>query len=132
MADGAGASNRVRAFYFAGAVVLAAIVATACGSGPTAPSGNATITISAAGIAPSEVRIRRWNHVTFVNTDARPHSMVSDPVDVHSECPPVNRVGFLQPGESRDTGALDLTGSCGFHDHLNQTDAGLRGRIIVE
>jgi hypothetical protein len=39
----------------------------------------ATITISAAGVSPIDVRIRRWSFVTFVNNDSRPHSMVSDP-----------------------------------------------------
>jgi plastocyanin len=124
--------RRRRAFYLGEAAIFAAFLAAACDSAPTAPSAAATITISSAGVMPREVRIRRWDRITFVNNDTRPHSIVSDPIDVHSECPPVNRVGFLQPGESRDTGALELSGTCGFHDHINQSDAGLRGRIIVE
>ena len=113
------------------ALFLAALIA-GCDSGPTAPSAAATITISAAGVSPREVRIKAWNYVTFVNNDTRPHAMVSDPVDAHTQCPPVNRVGFLQAGESRDTGTLNLTGVCGFHDHDNQSDAALKGRIVVE
>ena len=81
---------------------------------------------------PKEIRVKRFAHVTFVNNDTRPHSMVSDPIDEHTQCPSVNRVGFLQPGESRETFALDLTGVCGYHDHLNKPDATLKGRIVIE
>jgi plastocyanin len=112
--------------------VLVAAAVGACDSGPTAPSAAATITIGQAGVSPSEVRIKSWSYVRFVNNDTRPHSIVSDPVDAHSQCPPLNRVGLLQPGESRDTGTLNLPGVCGFHDHGNQGDAGLKGRIVVE
>ena len=119
-------SRRVRA-----ALLFAALIG-GCESGPTAPSAAATITIGPAGVSPGEVRIKSWNYVKFVNNDTRPHSIVSDPVDAHSQCPPLNRVGLLQPGESRDTGTLNLTGVCGFHDHDNHGDASLRGRIVVE
>ena len=119
-------SHRVHA-----ALLFAALIA-GCESGPTAPSAAATVTIGPAGVSPGEVRIKSWSYVTFVNNDTRPHSIVSDPVDAHTQCPPLNRVGLLQPGESRDTGTLNLTGACGFHDHDNQGDARLRGRIVVE
>jgi plastocyanin len=103
-----------------------------CSSSPSAPSAAATITIGASGVSPAEVRIESWSQVTFVNNDTLPHTIVSDPVNLHSDCPQINRVGTLRPGESRNTGTLNLTGTCGFHDHGNQNDAGLRGRIVVE
>jgi plastocyanin len=104
-----------------------------CGSSPSAPSGiaAATISIGPNGVSPSEVRIRAWSQVQFVNNDSRIHSMASDPLDQHSDCPPINFVGTLQPGESRNTGTLNLTRTCGFHDHLNETDQRLWGRITV-
>jgi plastocyanin len=115
-------------------VLLLLLPLAACGSNPAAPSEPAaTITIGAAGVFPAEVRIKAWGQVRFVNNDSRLHTMVSDPVDVHSQCPPLNLVGVLQPGESRNTGTLNLPGTCGFHDHVNKTDANLpgtnRGRI---
>ena len=113
------------------ALTLAALLAGACDS-TMGPSPPATITVGAAGVVPREIRIKRFDHVTFINNDTRVHNMVSDPINVHTQCPEVNRVGLLQPGESRDTFDLDLTGVCGFHDHLNQSDATLKGRIIVE
>jgi hypothetical protein len=103
-----------------------------CGSSPNAPTAAATITITVNGVTPKEARIKAWNYVTFVNQDSRPHVMVSDPVDLHSQCPPLNRIGLLQPGESRDSGTLNLGGVCGFHDHNNTSDTTLQGRILVE
>jgi hypothetical protein len=70
--------------------------------------------------------------VTFVNNDTRTHTIASDPVDLHTQCPPVNRIGVLQPGESRDTSTLTVAGTCGFHDHGNPSDTAFQGRIIVE
>jgi len=113
-------------------LILLAILATASCSSPLAPSSAATITITADGVAPTQVRIKAWNHVTFVNNDTRPHNIVSDPVDEHTQCPSINEVGYLPPGSSRETRTLSLTGVCGYHDHLNLTDDSLRGRIVVE
>ena len=104
-----------------------------CSSSPSAPSeADPTVTIGPAGVSPTELRIEAWSQVKFVNNDTRPHTMVSDPVDLHTQCPAINQVGYLQPGESRNTGTLYLTGTCGFHDHSNQNEAGLRGRIEVQ
>jgi hypothetical protein len=107
-------------------------VTSACGSRPSAPTAAATITIGPTGVSPKDVHIRAWNFVTFVNNDTRTHTIASDPVDLHTQCPPVNRVGVLQPGESRDTSTLNLAGTCGFHDHGNPSDPAFQGRVIVE
>jgi plastocyanin len=111
--------------------VLAAPLA-GCGSAPTAPTEDAVITIGPTGVSPAEVRIPTWGRVKFVNSDTLPHTMVSDPIDTHNQCPPVNQVGLLAPGESRTTGTLNLARTCGFHDHTNQSSPSLQGRIIVE
>jgi len=112
---------------------LSAAVLFGCDDGPSAPSSNdPTIVIGPAGITPKELRIEAWSRVTFVNNDTRPHTVASDPVDVHTQCPPINQVGLLTPGQSRSTGTLNLTGTCGFHDHDNKADSTFRGRIIVQ
>ena len=98
---------------------------------PTAPTEDATIVIGPAGVVPAEVRIKTWGRVKFVNNDTQPHTIVSDPINTHTECPPVNQVGLLNPGESRTTGTLHLERTCGFHDHTNQSEASLKGLIIV-
>jgi plastocyanin len=112
--------------------ILVAVFLPGCGSSPTAPSAAATITIGPNGVSPKDIHIRAWNFVTFVNTDTRTHTIASDPVDVHTQCPAVNRVGALQPGESRDTSTLTIAGTCGFHDHGNPSDPAFQGRIVVE
>lgn len=105
-----------------------------CGGGPSTPSpmADATITISAAGIVPTEVRIPVGGKVLFTNNDARPHAMASDPLTLHTDCPPINDVGTLEPGQSRTTGALTVPRVCGFHDHLNETSSTWRGQIIIQ
>jgi len=112
--------------------IVTPLLLSGCGSSPSAPSAAATITIGPNGVSPKDVRIRAWNFVTFVNNDTRTHTIASDPVDLHTQCPPVNRVGILLPGESRDTSTLTVAGSCGFHDHGNPSDTAFQGRIIVE
>ena len=83
-------------------LLLLTISCLSCGSSPSAPTeAEATITISPAGISPKEVRIDAWGQVKFVNNDSEPHSIVSDPVDLHSQCPQLNQIGILQPGDSR-------------------------------
>ena len=122
--------SRHRQIRLAAAIALSLV--TACDSSPSAPgAAEATITITANGVTPKAVRIKAWNYVRFVNSDTRPHTMVSDPIDAHTDCPALNRVGILQPGETKDSGTLTLTGTCGFHDHDDQVEA-FRGRIVIE
>ena len=78
---------------------MAGLVA-ACSSAPSAPSPAATIRIGPASVEPREVRIERWNCVTFVNADSRPHAIVSDSVDPHSQSPALNRVGVIRPARA--------------------------------
>jgi len=75
---------------------------------------------------------RQRRQVTFLNSDARPHAMSSDPFQVHTDCPAINDVGFLNPGQQGSTGVLTAKRTCGFHDHTNETDPIFKGRIIVE
>ena len=57
------------------------------------------------------------------------HGVGSSPT--HTDCPPINQVGFLNPGESRTTGTLNVPRTCGFHDHLNETDPTYMGKIVI-
>jgi hypothetical protein len=70
--------------------------------------------------------------VPFLNTDTRPHAMSSDAIQVHTDCPPINDVGFLNLGQRGTTGVLDVKRTCGFHDHTNENDAIFKGRIVIE
>ena len=117
-------------------VALCAAFLAACGgSSPAAPpptDAAATITITSSGLSPREVRVPLSSRVLFVNEDARQHAVSSDPVNTHTDCPALNEVGTLGPGQRRTTGRLTAVRSCGFHDHNNETDPTWKGRIIVE
>ena len=135
-----------------GVLILAATTA-ACGGGgggtPSGPSGgtsgggtsgggtggatsSATITIGSNGVAsPSTVTVTQGGRVTFVNNDSRSHDMSSDPHPSHEDCPPLEQVGFLSPGQSKTSGNLNTVRVCGFHDHNLPTVTGLQGRITI-
>jgi plastocyanin len=140
-----------------GVLILAAATA-ACGGGgggtPSGPSGgtsgggtsgggtsgggtggatsSATITIGSNGVAtPNAVTITQGGRVTFVNNDSRSHDMSSDPHPGHEDCPPLDQVGFLSPGQSKTSGNLNTVRVCGFHDHNLPTVTGLQGRITI-
>lgn len=131
------------------AVALAASV-TACGGGgsassasPTTPTSTspptsttsgtiaATITITAAGVAPTSVRIQPGERVRIVNEDARSHNIVSDPHPEHDDCPPVNNIGLLAPGATGISSEFMEAKACGFHDHDDSTNATMRGTILI-
>lgn len=115
------------------AVLTSMQAMSACGGGsPSEPTSDTTISITSSGVAPTEVHVPAGSRVTFINNDARPHAMSSDPIQVHTDCPPINDVGFLNPGQRGTTGAMNIKRSCGFHDHTNEDDPIYKGRIIVE
>ena len=115
--------------------VAALLTATSCGSSPAGPSTppveTNTITITAAGATPKNVQIALGQRVRFVNNDNRPHNMTSDPHPDHNDCPDLNQVGFLSPGQSRETGNLVEVRTCGFHDHDDANNTSLKGSIVI-
>jgi hypothetical protein len=128
-------------------LIAALIPAGNCGGGgggynntPTTPStpstggntGAAVITILSGGtLDQKEVRIDVRQQVRFVNQDSRAHQPQSNPHLQHTDCPAINSVGVIQPGESRMTGTFDVEKACGFHDHMNPDSTNLGGTIRV-
>jgi plastocyanin len=128
-------------------LVAASALAAACGgsSSPTSPSGGkgggsggsgdaaTTITISASGVvSPKTLTVPAGTRVTFVNNDSRVHDIASNPHPEHTDCIEINQVGFLQAGQSRQTGNLTTVRSCGFHDHQQPTNTNLQGTIVIQ
>jgi plastocyanin len=105
------------------------------GGNPTGPSGTpnigATVTITASGVSPQQVRIQSGEVVRFVNSDGVTHVPSSNPHPTHTDCPGINSVGALQPGASANSSPMDTSRSCGFHDHNNPTDARFAGQILI-
>ena len=100
---------------------------------PTTPTDSATITIGADGRAtPASVTITRGGRVTMVNNHTRAHDMSSDPHPEHTQCPELNQIGFLSAGQSRTSGNLNTARTCGFHDHNEPDNAGLKGSIVIQ
>ena len=72
------------------------------------------------------------SRVVFINSDSRPHNMTSDPHPTHEDCPELNQIGFLNPGQLRESGNLVISGGCGFHDHDNPGTISLQGRVTIQ
>ncbi|HUL72905.1 MAG TPA: hypothetical protein VLT86_07375 [Vicinamibacterales bacterium] len=110
----------------------------ACGSSSTAPSSSTppvatnTITITSSGVSPKSVQIAVGSRVTFVNNDSRSHNMQSDPHPEHTDCPELETVGFLSPGQSHETKNFVTARTCGFHDHDDFSNQSLWGQIIIK
>jgi plastocyanin len=90
-----------------------------------------TINITNAGVSPANVVLAIGSRVRFVNQSTTGHQMSSDPHPVHTDCPPINQVPFLGPGQSGQTGTFPNARTCGFHDHLDPFNVTLQGSIIV-
>jgi plastocyanin len=126
------------------AATTAVAITSTCGggssSGGTGPStvtcsslpDNKTILVVNNAICPQTVTVTRGSQVTFINNDNRAHEMNSNPHPEHTDCPEINQVGHLEPGQSRQTGNLNTVRNCGFHDHLNDQNRALQGTITIQ
>ena len=128
----------------AGAAAAAAIaMAVSCGSSSssssTSPSGTCTpstipntLVIQNNQICPQALTVTRGSQVTILNSDSRNHMMNSDPHPDHTDCPELNQIGFLNPGQSRTSGNLNIARQCRFHDHDAPSNEGLKGTITIQ
>ena len=134
--------NPVRTIVGGAAAAALAAVVLACGGGSsTSPSSNitcsslpnaTTILILNNAVCPTSLTVTRGTRVTFINNDSRPHDMASNPHPEHTDCPAINDVGFLQAGQTRQTGNLTVARTCGFHDHDQPTNTALQGSIVTQ
>ncbi len=111
---------------------LAAFAACQTMSSPSVPGNGPIVTITSSGVSPKTLVVSPGTQITFVNNDSRSHEMTSDPHPTHEDCPELNQVGFLSPGQSRQSGNLNAVGTCGFHDHLNNTNQALSGTVTIQ
>jgi len=109
-----------------------------CGGGgssstPTpAPTTSYQMTISSSGAyTPSTLSIPAGARVLVTNNHSTSHFFASDPHPEHDDCPEINQVGVLAPGESRETGNLVTVRTCGVHDHTDPNNLKLRAQIII-
>jgi hypothetical protein len=119
---------------------MTAMLLGSCGggtpSGPSNPGGSPadpsiTITVTTTGVTPKQLTVAQGTRVLFIDTDSRAREMTSDPHPEHNDCPEINNVGFISPGQTKETGNLNTVRTCGYHDHGNPEDARYRGQIII-
>jgi plastocyanin len=134
-------------------VVLSAVAAGCSGGDPAAPTAptppvaapppapppagpppsTATVVIGSNNtFIPAEVTVAVGGRVTFINQNNRAHDITSDPLHLHTDCPAIIEVGFIQPGQTKQTGPLNVARTCGYHDHMQENNPDLHGRIIVQ
>lgn len=95
------------------------------------PTVDVIVTITSSGVTPKDLEVPVGSRVTFVNNNSRAHDIQSDPHPIHTDCPVLNEVGFIRPGESKQTGVFAVERACGYHDHNQSSNPALRGRIVV-
>jgi plastocyanin len=121
------------------ALWVLAVAALSCGGGdasstpPTTPTPNPyTVTISGSGtVTPKELTVPPGSQVLFVNNHSRRHDIASDPHPEHLDCPELNKVGVLNPGQRNDSENLVIVRRCGYHDHDDPNNVDLRGSITI-
>lgn len=129
-----------------GSLVALGLLA-ACGGSPNSPSSvtvivrdggtggtsGATITITGSGVSPASVTVAVGQTVTFVNNDSRSHEMASNPHPQHGSCPSMEAgLGTIGAGQTKVTHVFANAGRCGFHDHLDDSNAALKGTITIQ
>lgn len=135
----------------AGIVFTIAVVFGACGGGsssptspnpsPTSPNPSPTppnpsptpVTITSSGVSPKQLTVPLGTRVQFVNNDTTNpfHTMDSNPHPEHTDCPEINQVDFILPGQTKETGNFNTVRTCGYHDHEWFADTRWQGEIVV-
>ncbi len=125
----------------AGVASIGIAAALSCGgtatsapsSGACTPSSSpATFVIMNKTVCPQTLTISRGTQVTISNQDTVVHEMDSDPHPEHTDCPELNSIDFLNPGQSRQSQNLNTARTCGFHDHLDPNNAAMKGSILIQ
>jgi plastocyanin len=118
-------------------MVLSALLlaAVSCGDDDTEPTPNptdATITITSTGVSPPTVNINAGGRITWINNDTVAHHPSSDPHPLHTDCPGLGVPSALNPGQQGQSAAMNTRRSCGFHDHLFDSNASLKGTVVIQ
>ena len=116
---------------------LLLLFVTSCGGGNGSTTGpepvrsEPIVNVTARGFEPPSVVVAVGGRVRFQNFDDRPHSIASNPVDTHADCPAINEVGLLVPGQVKATGTLRDARTCTYHDELSEATQLLTGSITI-
>jgi hypothetical protein len=133
----------LRATAVALIATVAAVFVQSCGGGSSSTGPSSGLTCSTLPnsttflylnntICPQSMTVSRGTRITVINNDSRIHEFNSDPHPEHTDCPELNQVGHLEPGQQRDSGNLNTARRCGFHDHNNPDSRALQGSITIQ
>jgi len=124
-------------------IALASLASTcgsdgSSGSAPPGPSTGPTppppdppiIRIAPTGSDPKQLIVAVGERVTFVNNDLQPHDIQGGPDPANPDCREIDAVGFLVPGQSKQTLPLPVARACDYHDHQNHAPV-FTGRIVI-
>ena len=99
---------------------------------PAPPPSTASVSITPFGLIPYEATVAVGGRVTLGNNDNVPHDIQGGPDPDHRDCPEIDVVSFLTPGQSRATNPLTTERTCEYHDHTVHDDHHLfGGRIVI-
>ena len=107
---------------------------------PPKATEGAAITVTARGLVVEvsspfgigDLHIYQGSRLTLTNADTEPHDVLSDPPHIHTDCPELNTMGYVVPGQTHVTDPLTRLGTCGFHDHTHEGDAAFAGKVTIE
>jgi hypothetical protein len=124
-------------------IALGAFVSTCGGSsgsstgtpptGPTPPPRPVDppiIRLAPTGADPRQLIVAVGERVTFINNDVQPHDIQGGPDPANPDCREIDAVGFIVPGQSKQTLPLPVARSCDYHDHQNHAPI-FTGRILI-
>ena len=89
------------------------------------------MTISSSGVSPGDVQTAVGTRVMFVNNDSIPHDIMGGPDPTRPDCHEIDSVGFLTPGQSRQTAPFPHARLCEYHDHSFHSPL-FNGRILIQ
>jgi len=118
-------------------IIAAAPLAVSCGSSsPTGATqgtdsvGHAmplTVMILPTGMSPDEVIVAVGDRVGFMNHDTVPRQVAGGTDPAKPECPEIDVVGRIMPGEIRSTAPLPTARTCEYHVQ----STAFKGRIVI-
>lgn len=89
------------------------------------------VTITASGVNPGDVQTAVGTRVMFVNNDTIAHDIMGGPDPTRPDCHEIDSVGFLSPGQSRQTAPFERARLCEYHDHSYHSTI-FNGRILIQ
>jgi plastocyanin len=121
------------------AAIITAPLAVSCGSStPVSPTVSpapahvvpSTVMIMDTGPDPKDVTIAVGSTVSFMNHDTVAHAVAGGSDPARPDCPEIDAVGVLMPGDVRSTLPFTSARTCEYHDPRVGSSR-FTGRIVI-